>query len=305
MKERQSAMKLFSVLVLGFFLTGCAAGMASIATERATVGYTTAIHKDLVSLPSPERKIVVAVYKFRDQTGQYKYHPQATTFSTAVTQGATSMLIKALEDSKWFEPIEREGLPNLLTERKIVRSTTEEYRQHLSKGEQKDLPVLPPLMYAPIMLEGGVIAYETNVVTGGLGVKYFGAGGSGEIRSDQVTIYLRAVSVKTGKILKSVSTTKSILSRGVDFGIFRFVRLARLLEVEAGLTTNEPPQMCVLEAVEKAVYDLIVEGMLDKIWNLKNPEDIKSSSIQNYLKEKKETKNVVFDKQGNLVKVEK
>jgi len=89
----------------------------------------------------------------------------------------------------------------------------------------------------------------------------------------------------------------------VDFGIFRFVRLARLLEVEAGLTTNEPPQMCVLEAVEKAVYDLIAEGILDKIWNLKNPEDIKSSSIQNYLKEKEEVKNVVFDKEGNLVAV--
>jgi len=55
--------------------------------------------------------------------------------------------------------------------------------------------------------------------------------------------------------------------------------------------------------VEKAVHDLIVEGTLDKIWNLKNPEDIKSSSIQNYLKEKEEVKNVVFDKEGNLVAV--
>jgi len=302
MREKQNTMKLFSVLVLGFFLTGCAAGLASIATERATVGYTTAIHKDLASLPEPEAKIVVAVYKFRDQTGQYKYHPQATTFSTAVTQGSTSMLIKALEDSKWFEPIEREGLPNLLTERKIIRSTTEEYRQHLSEEEQKNLPVLPPLMYAPIILEGGIIAYETNVVTGGFGAKYFGVGGSGETRRDQVTIYLRAVSVKNGKVLKTVTTTKAILSRGVDFGIFRFVRVKRLLEVEAGLTTNEPPQMCVLEAVEKAVHDLIVEGTLDKIWNLKNPEDIKSSSIQNYLKEKEEV-NVAFDKKGNLVAV--
>ena len=35
---------------------------------------------------------------------------------------------------------------------------------------------------------------------------------------------------------------------------------------------------------------------------LKNPEDIKSSSIQNYLKEKEEV-NVAFDKKGNLVAV--
>lgn len=305
MREIQNATRLFSILVLGLFLTGCASSMASVVTTPATVGYTTAIHKDLVSLPPPKQKIVVAVYKFRDQTGQYKPHPSAANFSTAVTQGATSMLIKALEDSKWFEPIEREGLPNLLTERKIIRSTVDEYKQRVSKEEQKNLPVLPPLMYAPIMLEGGIIAYETDVVTGGLGAKYFGAGGSFETRRDQVTIYLRAVSVKTGKILKTVSTTKTILSRGVDFGIFRFIRLARLLEVEAGLSTNEPPQMCVLEAVEKAVYDLIAEGVLDEIWGLKNPEDIKSSSIQNFLKEKEETKKIAFDEKGNLVTLAK
>ncbi|MEK7578498.1 MAG: CsgG/HfaB family protein, partial [Patescibacteria group bacterium] len=141
MKEKQSVMRIMPVFVLLVFMTGCAASMASIITTKATAGYTTAIHKDLVSLPPPERKIVVAVYKFRDQTGQYKSSPQATTFSTAVTQGTTSMLIKALEDSKWFEPIEREGLPNLLTERKIIRSTTEEYK-NLQK-EEKSLPVLP------------------------------------------------------------------------------------------------------------------------------------------------------------------
>ena len=38
---------------------------------------------------------------------------------TAVTQGASSMILKALEESKWFIPLEREGLSNLLNERKI------------------------------------------------------------------------------------------------------------------------------------------------------------------------------------------
>lgn len=304
MREKQNTMRLFSILVLSLFLTGCATSRASILTTPATIGYTTAIHRDLISLPPPERKIAVAVYEFRDQTGQYKHHPQVASFSTAVTQGATSMLIKALKDSGWFEVIEREGLANLLSERQIIRSTVEEYRQHLSKEEQKNLPVLPPLMYASIILEGGIIAYETNVVTGGLGVKYFGAGGFGEIRRDQVTIYLRAVSVKNGKILNSVTTTKSILSRGVDLGIFRFVRLKRLLEVETGFTTNEPPQMSVKEAVEKAVHDLIIEGILDGIWNLKNPEDINSEVIQRYLREREEIKKVKLDKEGNLVKIE-
>ena len=303
MRKKQNVLKVMIGLIAIIFLTSCAATKRSLVTTRARIGYTTAIHNDLVSLPTPERKIVVAVYKFRDQTGQYKYHPQATSFSTAVTQGATSMLIKALEDSGWFIPIEREGLPNLLTERKIIRSTRENYK-HFHKEQKKDVPTLPPLMYASIIMEGGIIAYESNTVTGGFGTRYFGVGGSVETRRDQVTIYLRAIGVKNGRILKSVSTTKSILSRGVDFGIFRFVRLKRLLEVETGLTVNEPPQLCVMEAVEKAVFDLIVEGSLNKNWNLRNPEDIRAVVIQDYLKEREESdKRVVFDKEGNLVKI--
>ncbi|MBZ9577843.1 curlin [Patescibacteria group bacterium] len=291
-----------AMLMALVLLSGCATTMASMYTERATMAFTTAIHQDLISLPPPEEKIVVAVYKFRDQSGQYKPHPAAVSFSTAVTQGATSMLNKALEDSGWFIPIEREGLPNLLNERKIIRSTMMQYQAQNSEGE--NLPPLPPLLYAGVLLEGGIIAYETNLVTGGFGLRYFGLGGSTEARKDQVTIYLRAVAVKNGKILKSVSTTKSILSREVNFGVYRFVRVKRLLEAETGLSTNEPPSMCVLEAIEKAVYDLVVEGIQDGLWNLRNPEDINSPLIQKYLKEKEATEKIVtFDEEGNLVAV--
>ena len=157
-------------------LGGCAAEMSQMATGRASMVYTTAIHKDLISLPPPEQKIVVAVYKFRDQTGQYKPSETVANFSTAVTQGATTLLIKALEDSGWFLPIEREGLPNLLAERKIVRQTREGL---LTDEQKKNMDVLPPLMYASVMLEGGVISYDTSLVTGGGGLKYFGSGGSG------------------------------------------------------------------------------------------------------------------------------
>ena len=252
-------------------------------SSQTSLAYITAVHKDLVSLPLPKEKVVAAVYQFSDQTGQYKYSPQVTTYSRAVTQGATSMLIKALEDSGWFIPIERERLAHLLKERDIIDTTRKSYKS--SQGQS--LPPLPPLLYAGTILEGGIISYDTNVLTGGFGAKYFGLGGDIEYRKDQVTIYLRAVSTQSGKILKSVSTTKTILSKEVHLGIFRFVRLKELLEAETGLTTNEPPQMCVLEAIEKAVVNLIVEGIADGIWSLKNPEDIKSPIIQKYLEERK------------------
>lgn len=294
----------FMAIILGF-LPGCNHGdftEENFSTEpmRATIGYTSAIHDELVSLPPPEEQIVVAVYKFRDQTGQYKTSASATTFSTAVTQGATSMLSKALEDSGWFIPIEREGLPNLLNERKIIRSSRLQYQSESGQN----MPELPPLLYAGVLLEGGIVSYDTNFITSGLGVKYFGVGGSGQLRKDRVTIYLRLVSVKNGQVLKTVSTTKSILSKEVDFGVYRFVSVQKLFEAETGFSTNEPPSMCVLEAIEKAVYTLIIEGIEKGIWSLKNPQDINSPIIQSYFEERKQVeKMIAFDKKGDLVEV--
>ncbi|MFB3787731.1 MAG: CsgG/HfaB family protein [bacterium] len=282
---------------LGFLimaLTSCAAVKSTVRATPAAVGpgYVTAVHRDLISLPPPELPVVVAVYKFKDQTGQYKTNPNATSFSTAVTQGGTSMLIKALEESGWFIPIEREGLPNLLNERKIIRST------RLQAGDQTELP---PLLFGGVILEGGIISYETNILTGGIGARYFGLGGSVESRQDKVTIYLRAVSTQNGQVLKSVSTTKSILSREVDVGVYRFVSVQRLLEVEAGFSTNEPPQMCVLEAIEKAVIGLVAEGIRDGLWKLKNPEDANAPALQRYWQEKKAQEQVaavpLYDKE--------
>lgn len=248
---------------------------------KATIGYTTAIHEELRSLPPPQSPIVVAVYEFRDQTGQYKTGAFGQSWSTTVTQGATSMLIKALEDSKWFVNVEREGLSDLLNERKIISASRE--IQAKRDGEQS-VPLLP-LLYAGIILEGGIISYETNLISSGLGVRYFGLGGSAKLQHDRVTVYLRAVSSQTGQIIKTVHASKNIFSKQIEGGLYRFVRFKKLLEVEAGISTNEPVQMCVLEAIEKAVLSLIVEGLIDKTWFLLHEEDMNSTVIKEYIKE--------------------
>jgi curli production assembly/transport component CsgG len=282
----------FATLLVMFFLSGCATQMATVGTGRATPGfggYITSTHKDLVSLPHPKQRIPVAIYKFRDQTGQYKYSTNASSFSTAVTQGSTTMLIKALEDSGWFIPIEREGLANLLTERKIIRQTSESYAQAAKiRGEPVQEVELPPLMYAGIMLEGGIISYDTNLVTAAAGGKFTGVGGSLQYRQDQLSIFLRAVSTKNGMILKTVNTTKTVLSRELDFGVFKFISVKDLLEAEVGFSTNEPAAMCTVEAIEKSVFDLIVEGILMGLWELKDHADINAPVIQQYLEEKEE-----------------
>jgi len=284
---------LFLLIPPVLFLASCAGTLSTVATAPATVAYTGGSHRDLTSLPAPKQKIPVSVYNFRDQTGQYKPLAGVTSFSTAVTQGGTSMLVQALSDSKWFIPVEREGLQDLLTERKIIRSALETNGQ-AGKGNEKPVN-LPPLGFAEILIEGGITAYETNILTGGFGAKYFGAGGNIDYRVDRVTIYLRAVDVATGRILKTVSTSKSILSRGIDIGVFRFVSFKRLLEAETGITTNEPAQLCVLDAIEKAVTALVIEGVADKVWQLSDSKEVDAPVIARYFREKS---GILLDPEG-------
>lgn len=269
------------VLALGT-LGGCTTMQPPQDTNnRAVLTPQTPTTRDLLRLPEPRGRVFAAVYALRDQTGQYKAAPDSS-FSTAVTQGAGGFLVKALKDSGWFTPVEREGLQNLLTERKIVRAL--ETPADRGNGQGGTQVVLPPLSSAQVLIEGGIVAYETNVRTGGAGARFLGVGLSDRYRVDQVTVNLRSVDIKTGRILSSISTTKTIYSFEVAAGVFRFVNFKELLELEAGVTRNEPVQLCVREAIESAVVHLTVQGIKDRIWALKNEEDWKSPVIQAYLR---------------------
>lgn len=275
-----TAIVIFSLLLL----SACGAYMHQpLQPRRAVIGPESPAKRLLLELPKPQEKIVTAVYKFRDQTGQYKSTETGTSWSTAVTQGATTILIRTLEESGWFIPIERENMANLLNERKIIRTSRAQYEGK----DQNSESLLPPLLFAGVILEGGIISYESNILTGGAGIRYFGTDISGQYREDRISIYIRAVSTANGKVLKTVYTTKSILSQEVSAGFFRYVQAKRLLEAETGFTYNEPSEICVTEAIEKAVESMIIEGVKDKLWNLQNPKDSACVAFTNYKDEKR------------------
>ncbi len=244
-------------------------------TTAATLTPPSPSTRDLQRLPPPRGKVVAAVYGFRDQTGQYKPSPDSS-FSTSVTQGAASMLIKALKDSGWYTPVERESLQELLTERRIVRAMESPEAQGGANG-------VPPLLPASILLDGGIIAYESNLRTGGIGARFLGVGASTQYRMDQVTINLRSVDIRTGAILHSVLTTKTIFSYEITPNVYKFVNYTDLLEFEAGITNNEPAQLSVKEAIEAAVIHLTIQGLKDGNWRLRNQNDWNSPLIQRYL----------------------
>lgn len=219
----------------------------------------------LNQLPAPQRPVAIAVYGFTDQTGQFKPSEQGQTLSRAVTQGASSMLVKALQDAGnrgWFTVVERERLDNLLKERQIIGEMRKRYL-----GEQEvDPNALPALLFAGVLLEGGIVGYDTNTVTGGAGAAFLGIGARTEYRQDTVTVYLRAVSVRTGEVLANVTTSKTIASQALGASAFKFVAFRELLEAEAGITSNEPDQVALQQAIEKAVYGLVLEGVELDLW---------------------------------------
>lgn len=274
---------ILATLAVSLFLSSCGTYFNQpFSQEPARIGENSKSTQKILDLPPPKVPLEVAVYNFSDQTGQFKAVENGSTFSNAVTQGSTTILIKALGDSGYFIPLERENFNNLATERNIIRTTKEEY----SKGLNPNEPAIKPLLYAGLMLEGGIISYDTNIVTGGAGARYFGVGGSARYRQDRITVYLRAVSTQSGEVINTVYVSKTILSQAVDISLFRFVKFQRLLEAETGFTQSEPVQLAVKDAIEKAVHDLIMEGIEDGYWSTKAGLEIDKELVANYKEEK-------------------
>ena len=223
----------------------------------------------LAELPPAKRKPVIAVYRdsFQDLTGQRKSNSSFALFSTAVTQAPEALLIRALKhaaNGEFFRVVERVGLDNLTKERQLIRSTRENF------DEDKQLQ---PLLFAGLLIQGGVINYDTNVQSGGMGARYLGIGTSKQYREDVVTISLRLVSVSTGEVLMETLVSKSIVSTSVSQDVFRFIEAGtELVEIEGGVAENEVGSIALQKAIETGVFNLIEIGIERGYWEYEQIE---------------------------------
>ena len=224
---------------------------------------------DLINTPTDGEgnpvKITVAVYAFPDETGQRKQ----VGLSTAVSQGADVWVIQSLMavgEGDWFSVVERASLDNLVKERQLIRSTRELY-----DGAQST-DALAPMLFAGLILEGAIVGYDTNTTSGGAGARFLGLGANDQYRTDQVTVSLRLVSVQTGEILLTVSSTKTIASTSNGADVFRFLDLGtRALEIESGNAANEPVNYAIRTAIEFAVLQMLYEGRECGLWEWAEP----------------------------------
>lgn len=264
-------MKAFKLSILSLAmlaLTGCSTirplGDVEVQEEAKV---TEAINKSFADVPAPAGPpIVVAVYGFTDKTGQRKPSNTLSLFSTAVTQGAESYLIKSLQEvgnRQWFTVVERVGLDNLLKERQMIRQTREIYDGDKAK-------MLPPMTLAGVILEGAIVDYNSNTLTGGTGARWLGIGPYTQYTQDLVVISLRLVSVQSGEVLTTVTVEKNLLSTAEGVTALRFFNQAtRAFEFDSSQTFNEPGNYALRSAVETAIVELIRKGERQGLWKFK------------------------------------
>jgi curli production assembly/transport component CsgG len=281
-------------------LNGCAIIQSTGLSESMPEVTKVMMQKEFDTIPAPAagKPVSVAVYSFQDKTGQRRPQANVASLSTAVTQGGETFLIKALSDvghGQWFDVVERVGIDNLVKERTIIKQMREAY-------EGKEAKPLMPMQFAGIIMEGGIIGYDSSTNSGGAAMRIFGIGKQTQWTSDVVTVSLRAVSVNTGKVLASVTVQKSILSTADSATALKFFdQGTQSFEAEAGLTINEPGTYAVKAATEMAVVELIKEGQRKGVWDYKQERVIIPEKVENSSKENS-TNAVSIKKEGSVSK---
>ena len=271
-------LRALAIICMGFILASCASTKSTV-TFKGDMPYVegTPTKDLLMAIPEldGQPRITIAVYRFTDLTGQRKPSTKFSQLSTAVTQGSDTFVISALKsvaNGTWFQVVERNGLDNLVKERQLIRSTRDLY-----DGEAKIENVLKPMLFAGLLIEGGIVGYDSNTSSGGAGARYFGIGISDQYRVDQVTVAMRIVSVQSGEILLTTNVTKTIASHSTGGDVFRFLDMGtKALEIETGVAINEPVNYAIRTAIEFAVLELIHSGEKQGFWKFKKEKTKKT-----------------------------
>ena len=78
-------------------------------------------------------------------------------------------------------------------------------------------------MFAGIIIEGGILSYESNLLSGGNGFRIKGfSPATNQWREDLVTVSMRVVLTQTGEVIMTKTVSKKILSASVSRDVWRF-----------------------------------------------------------------------------------
>ena len=265
----KQVVQLLLLFLLVNLLSSCASknilegsGIPSVVIKNSSIMNLQS--EELKNINPAKRKPIIAIYgnSFKDHTGQRKSNGQFALFSSAITQAPEAFLIRALKhaaNGEVFKVVERVGLDSLTKERQLIRSTRDSFEEDSA---------VKPLLLAGLLIQGGVLSYNSNIKSGGFGARALGLGSSKEYREDLITISLRLVSVSTGEVLTEVLISKTVTSAGVSQDLFRFISDGtRLIEVEGGVAANESTAIALQKAIEEGVLEIIKIGINRGYWS--------------------------------------
>lgn len=215
-----------------------------------SVSNVTTASQLLAALPEPRERIPIAVYSITDSTGQYKNNDGAS--STVVTQGATEMLITALQRSQQFAILDRVRFGDLMNEQNLVSNG------RINPDGALELGVLTGTKY---MITGSITEYQVNKETGGIGLVIAGKGGSQEYARASVALDLRVTHLSTGEVIWAESLAGEIIGEKVGVQLFSFLG-KNIVEFESGQGKQQVINLVVRTLLEEAVFKLVQAQIL-------------------------------------------
>jgi outer membrane protein OmpA-like peptidoglycan-associated protein/curli biogenesis system outer membrane secretion channel CsgG len=215
-------------------------------------------------------KIRVAVGNIKDYTGKFS----ESEGGNPITQGGALMVMSALGKlgdavrlQERFDTQVTELELRYLDRRYLGDGSVHEVRGKTG-GSQK-VPWKPyyggTVIESDYFIVGGITELNYNVHSGGLEVVVDGIGGKGRVFTVNVAVDLRIVDTSSLEVLKTVSLQKQITGYEVGVNVFEFFKNT-LVDVSAGLKSQEPLQLGVRTTLELGVLELIgsVAGVDEK-----------------------------------------
>jgi curli biogenesis system outer membrane secretion channel CsgG len=118
---------------------------------------------------------------------------------------------------------------------------------------------LKNLKIARYVITGAVVAYDSDVASGGSGVRILNVGGTKQMRKDIITVNLRFADVSTSEILAEKTVTQVVESFRNQSTASDYDTHNTVLELEAGQVINEPRSFALDAALRLALSGVLQE----------------------------------------------
>ena len=209
----------------------------------------------------------VAVTSFEDLTGA-RVDGGSSTAVAASGHLLLEFILKNYRDEGHLAIYSRRLLSELINERRLAQQANTSYATEavnsLSKATQalmgnakiKPLHDLPDLGPVDFLITGAVIGYDKNTRDSGAAAGMVGISNRYQQSEDSVSVLVELINVKTGAMSGIGIASELISSKLFNAGVFKYLEVDKILELEGGGSLNEPKTYALYLALTQAVENM-------------------------------------------------